>query len=314
MSAARRNPWQPANIIGVVVAVALGLVLLGVASCGLGGGPLPVRKVLVDVEPAAQGIDREQVRAVVEEVLAKARGVQIVDAGRGDAAVLRVRVDGYSAALDEGRPPHTTLALSVELTGVPGDPAPGGYRGHAVASGAGDIDARGLVDQALRDALAQVLMTRGAADLGSEQLIAWLTDDDASDQQKRRAVRILGSRRERRAVEPLGKVLLGADRELQPLALAALTNIADPAGVDFVIAYSDRQPPLVKKQCIEAVRAMGSPRGRAWLFTLSTGHPDVDVQQQAAAALAALEAPPASSTGGAVAENAGAAPRPEAVR
>ena len=32
-----------------------------------------------------------------------------------------------------------------------------------------------------------------------------------------------------------------------------------------MIAYSDRKPSVVKKQCIEAVRAMGSPRGKATL-------------------------------------------------
>ena len=40
------------------------------------------------------------------------------------------------------------------------------------------MDARTLVGQALRDALAQVLMTRGAADLDSKELIGWL---DAAD-------------------------------------------------------------------------------------------------------------------------------------
>jgi len=30
---------------------------------------------------------------------------------------------------------------------------------------------------------------------------------------------------------------------------------------------------------------MGSARAKAWLFTLSTGAPDLDVQEQAAAAL-----------------------------
>ena len=261
--------------------------------CG-GAGPLSVRKILVDVEPAATGIDREAVRDVVEGVVKKARGIKVVDAGRGDAAVLRVRIEGYGPAggtdADSKASNKTTLALTVEVTAIAGETGGGGYRGHALASGNGVVDARTLVAQALRDALAQVLMTRNAADLDSNTLVAWLTDGDASDEQKRRAVRILGSRRERAAVETLSKVLMGGDKELGPIALAALTNIGDPGAVDAVIAYSDRQPAPVVKQCIEAVRSMASPRGRAWLFTLSTGHPDSDVQQQASAALAALEA------------------------
>jgi hypothetical protein len=286
---------------------ALALVALAVSAPSLlsgcdGRGPLEVRKVLVDVEPAATGVDREQIRDVVDKTLQKTRGVRLVDAGKGDAAVLRVRVEGYGPPGEQAGPQRTTLALTVEVTGVPGDAAPGGFRGHAVASGAGLVDARTLVDSALRDALAQVLMTRGASDLGSPQLISWLKDDDASDDQKRRAIRILGSRRERSAVEPLAAVLTSGDEELAPLALAALTNIGDPGAVDAVIAYSDKQPPVVVKQCIEAVRSMGSPRGRAWLFTLSTGHPDPDVEQQAAAALAVLEKDTASSGGAAIAD------------
>jgi hypothetical protein len=298
-------------LVGVVLAGALALSGCGVG-CGRTGGPLPIRKVLIDVEPAAAGVDREQVRAVVDEVLKRARGIRLVDAGRGDdAAVMRVRVEGYGSE-EAGRLLKTTLALTVELTSVPGETSAAGFRGHAVASGTGDIDARSLVGQAVRDALAQVLMTRGASDLSSDQLIAWLTDESASIEQRRRAIRILGSRREREAVPPLSRALLEGDKELQPLALSALTNIGDPSAVDAVIEYSDRQPPVVKKQCIEAVRSMGSAKGRAWLFTLSTGHPELEIQQQAAAALAALEAE--EQPGAAVAENADLRERTEAVR
>lgn len=306
------------------IAVLAGLVLAGACS---GAGPLEVRKVLVDVEPAAVAgagaMDREQVRSVVDEVLRKARGVKLVEQNAA-GAVLRVRLEGYGpAAGDQQRKDggqKTTLALTVEVVGAPGEPTGGGYRGHAIASGIGTIDARTLVAQALRDALAQVFMTRNAAELDSKELVSWLDDDAAGDisadtsERKRRAVRILGSRRERSAVEPLSRVLVGGDVELQPLALAALTNIGDPSAVDAVIAYSDRQPPVLTKQCIEAVRSMGSPRARAWLFTLSTGHPDLDVQQQAAAALASLETVPKPGVAGAVAEKAVDTPKNEATR
>src|SRR5205814_9755608 len=101
--------------IAFAVAVAAG----AGAGCG-GNGPLPVRKVLVDVEPGAVGVDREQARAIVDETLHKARGIKLVDAGRGDAAVLRVRVEGYGPASVEGdergagsgTPVKTTLALA----------------------------------------------------------------------------------------------------------------------------------------------------------------------------------------------------------
>jgi hypothetical protein len=288
-----------------VAVLALASGLMSVASTGCSGcagdAPLQVRKILVDVEPQAVGIDREQVRSIIEETIGRSRGIRIVDPSRGDAAVLRVRIEGYGARAGEAGaaaaaapptgsgPDKTTLALAIEVTSVPGEPAGTEYRGHALATSTGVVDTRSLVGQAVRDALAQVLMTRNAGELKSAQLITWLADD-ASEEQKKRAIRILGSRREKAAVAAIGKILVGDDKELQPLALAALENIGDPGAVDAVIAYSDRQPAVVKKECIEAVRTMGSQRAKAWLFTLSTGAPDLDVQEQAQAALASLEA------------------------
>lgn len=288
---------------------------VGLSACTLGPGPMPVRKILVDVEPPIAGVDREQVRAVVESALKGIRGFRVVDGARGEAAVMRVRVERYGVEAAGGASPRSVLSLSVEFSDIPGDEAPDGFRGHAVASGVGKVEARALVDQALREALAQVLLTRGASDLSSDQLSGWLEDQNASAEQKRRAVRVLGSRRERSAVPAISRVLLAGDPELQALALAALSNIGDGGGVDAVVEFAEGQPALLRKQCIDAVRAMGGTRrGRAWLFTLSTGHPDTDVQQAAAAALAALEAGAPPLAENAVAENATRATPSEVIR
>ncbi|OGQ23640.1 MAG: hypothetical protein A2138_02440 [Deltaproteobacteria bacterium RBG_16_71_12] len=286
--------------------------LLSAAGCEgcVSQDALPVRKVLVDVDPpaASAGVDREVVRGVVNEMLGKARGFRLVEAERGEAALLRVRVEAYRSEAPSATEARArgTVTLTVEVTDVPGESGVG-YRGHSVASASGQVEPRVLVAQALRDALAQVQMTRTAGDLDSAQLIAWLDDPAASAEQRRRAVRILGSRRERAATEALARALLDReDVELAQLALVAVTNIGDPAALDAVIEFSERQPGPVRKQCIEAVRAMGTPRGKAWLFVLASGHPDDEVQAQAAAALSALEQ--REPKGPAVADNAAGAP------
>ncbi|MBI1946703.1 MAG: hypothetical protein HYS27_13480 [Deltaproteobacteria bacterium] len=271
---------------------------------------LPVRKVLIDVDPpaAAAGVDREVVRGVVDQVLSRARGFRLVEAERGEAALLRVRVEAYQAEAPSATEARArgTVTLTVEVTDVPSESG-AGYRGHSVASAAGQIEPRVLVEQALRDALAQVQMTRTAADLDSAQLIGWLDDPAASAEQRHRAVRILGSRRERAATEALARALLDKDDvELAQLSLVAITNIGDGGALDAVIEFSERQPAPVRKQCIEAVRAMGTPRGKGWLFVLASGHPDDEVQAQAAAALASLEL--REPKGPAVADNAAGAP------
>jgi hypothetical protein len=272
-------------------------------------GPLLVRKVLIDVDPAAEaaGVDREQVRAMVRQLVERARGVRTVEAGQSDGAVLRVTIENY--ARTTGEQESQSVSLGIEVTGAREEGRrDASYRGHSVASAQGDIGAPVLFQQALRDALAQVLSTRGATHLSSRQLISWLSDSNATDEQRRRAIRILGTRRERDAVAGLDPILLGQDKDLAQLALVAVTNIGDPQSVPAVIRFAEGQPPIVRKQAIDAVRAIGTREGKAWLFTLSTGHPDPEVQQQAAAALVALEGPSAPD-GPAVADSQSPAQR-----
>jgi HEAT repeats len=278
-SSARGLSWV--SVVALCVTLA--------SACDLGQGPLPIRKVLIDVDPAAAaaGVDREHVRALVKKTLDRARGVKVTEELKGGAAVLRVHVESYAGTTPGmGR----TLSLGIEVTGAPEEGRmDASYRGHSVASAKGEVPLETLVEQALRDALAQVISTRGAADLASKELVTWLTAESATEEQRRRAVRILGSRRERSAVPALSKILMAEDHDLAQQALVAVTNIGDPQSVPAVIAYAEGQPPLIRKQAIDAVRAMGTREGKAWLFTLSTGHPDVEIQRQAAGALASLE-------------------------
>jgi hypothetical protein len=277
------------------------LVLLGLAAAWLGacggfdscGGGVPVRKVLVDVEPvaASAGVDREGVRRVVAEVLAAGGAFHTVSES-DSGAVLRVTVVDLRADPGERK---SALRVSVEATGLP--PSEGAEGGRAALRGVGTgVDVLGtapdiLVRAALGEALRQIEATRGAARTDSRALVAWLDDPNASSEQKRRAIGVLGARQERSAVEALGRVLRrdGDDEALARPALAALAQIGDPTAADAVIAYADGKPPHVVAQAVEAVRAMGGARARAWLFVVSTGHPDAEVQRRAQAALAAVE-------------------------
>ncbi|MDP2344664.1 MAG: HEAT repeat domain-containing protein [Deltaproteobacteria bacterium] len=283
--------------VRVVLRFSIALLLLVgvVGACDCGGEPLVVRRVLVDVDPAAE-VDREQVRVTIFEVLGNTRGLSI-DETRADGAILRVRIVSFARAstadaelVPAGHPPvappPATLSLAVDVT-EGGRPT---LRGHSVASVHGVIDPRALVEQALKDALRQAMQTRAADKLGSDELLAWLDDPSTSAAQQKRAMQALGSRREKRATPLLTALLKSEDPELAGAALQALTLLGDEAGVDAVIAYSERQSPALRKLCIDAVKATGSSRARAWLFTLSSGHPDVAVQAHARAALVALDA------------------------
>lgn len=264
-------------------------VVVGAASCSQSDA-LVVQRVLIDVDPtAASLVDREKVRASVADVLAHSRGV-VVDEARSDGAVMRVRVESFTRAAatpaDAGAEgaavASLTLALDVTINGRPS------LRGHSVASAHGINDPHVLVEQAVRDALTQTLQTRDADKLDSKVLLSWLTDPKTSTEQKKRAMLSLGSRRDRTATATLVAVLQSGDEALAATALQGLTLMGDEDAVDAIVAFSDRQPSLLRKLCIDAVRASGSKRGLPWLFTLSTGSPDSDVQQHAREALDAV--------------------------
>ncbi len=276
----------------VLVVVVVGIVFSAISLWRRGSGEtVAVSKVLVDIDASAVagGVDRDAVRAVVNDVIGEVRAVDFREGGSG--GVLRVRVDGYTAVRPpevEGHPPvasSTSLTLSAELF-IDGRPA---GRGLAVANAQGVMGTDALVSQALRDALHQLQQIRSADDLDGETLLSWVSDPSVGTSKQRRAMQALASRGDKRATPALVAMLSSDDEGNAAAALQALTVMGDPDAIDAIIDYSARRPPLVRKLCIDAVRATGSQRAVPWLFTLATGHPDDSVQSYAQAALVQLQ-------------------------
>ena len=281
---------------GRLIALAVAFIALA-ATAGLlwqrlsSGETLAVKKILIDVEPAAvaAGIDREAVRAVAVDVISDTRGVVVDEQAVG--AVLRVRVESFSALAPptpaEHPPVTPTSSLSLTVDVVDDGRTIG--RSRAVASARGAMGPATLMGQAVRDALRQIQQARAADRLDGDTLIGWLTSHEVSDVQRRRAIQALASRGDRRATPILvGMLKAGVDEADAVGILQALALLADADAVEPVIAYSERQPAAMRKLCIDVVKASASPRGVPWLFTLSSGHPDTDVQAHARAALAQL--------------------------
>lgn len=294
-------------------------VTLSVGALALGAGcdrqpTLVIRKLLVDVEPAAEArTDREAVRDTARRLI-RSQPTLRLEEGKESGAVMRVRVflasegrhpsvpgagvpadapeaeSDLGEAAEHGQP--AMVSLTILISGQDGEGKRFQYRGAGVAQAsvgpgrAANLDA--LQAEALQAAMDEVVVARSAADLPSSELIARLEGPNSSAALKRQAIQALGSRQEKAATPALARVLLGPDRELANTALRALTDIGDPNSVDAIIEYADGKPALIRKQAIEAVRALGTHKGQAWLFTLSTGHPDPDVQNAASTAFAAL--------------------------
>ncbi|MBM4281958.1 MAG: HEAT repeat domain-containing protein [Deltaproteobacteria bacterium] len=267
----------------------LGLLLTG---CGACGDAVVVKKVLIDVDPTGVDVelDREHLRAIVDDVLDDVGTVRVEPVGD---RVLRVRVERYSrgdaAPLPAGHPtvPATaTLALSLEIS----EAGRTQLRGAALATQDDAGGLRMLVEQALRDALGQIEQASATERLDSDHLVALVASPDESSQRRRRALLTLASRRDLRATPLATPMLRHDDEDARQAALQALTLLGDPRAVPDILAFAERQPPAIRRQCIDAVKATESPLAAAWLFVLSTGHPDAGVQAHARAALALLPA------------------------
>jgi hypothetical protein len=87
------------------------------------------------------------------------------------------------------------------------------------------------------------------------------------------------------AVEPL---LLALNQGRLPAA-DALMFLGDARTIDVAIARAHNQSGFVRRRCIDIVRDVNEPRVNAWLFTMSTGHPDDAVRTYAQRALDAHE-------------------------
>jgi hypothetical protein len=277
-----------------LLAAFMGVAILGSLlwqRLGAGDETVSIKRVLVDIEPAAlaAGVERESVRTLAHGVVQSAQGFELRPDEPGSA--LRVVVEAMNSqqpATPAGHPPvaaTTSLTLSVELI----EDGRTSARGRSVATAQGEIERSALVNQAFRDALRQLHLVKSADRLDNETLLAWVVSADVSEAQRLRAMQALASRGDRRLTAVLTVRLEDDIPEGEVAAvLQALALLSDPAAIDSVIAYSERQPAAVRKLCIDVVKAAESPRGVPWLFTLSSGHPDADVQAYAREALARL--------------------------
>lgn len=270
--------------------------------------PVVVKKILVDVDPSAErAVDRESIRAQTRALIERDRGFAL-DEAKADGQVVRVRVfvatSGDVVAFEptDGPEGHPTtprrpalVSLSVELTGARGDTKQA-LRATGVAHAEGGAALDGLVADALKDAFAGIFDAKVSASEDSEVLVARVLDEKRSVREREQAIRMLGQRREKSAVAVLMSTLERGEEVLSPAALHALGQIGDPSAVDAIIEYASGQTTPVRKAAIDAVRSIDTPRGRAWLFTLSTGHPDPDVQLAATTALGVLDARVAGDT------------------
>lgn len=253
-------------------------VALILACTGCQDNAVAIGKVEVDVDlGAARTLSMPFLQRTSEDGVDKHRGFTL-ERDKG-AALLRVEV--LRAAPPRGDEPGS-VRVRADIMGKDGLR----YRGTGRAKG--DSPTTILFSRALNDALDEAHGARSMERKKRPELLAILDDDASSVTKQRQAIRVLGLQKDPATVDRLVTVLGGEDRELAEAALGALSLIGDARAVGPVIRYADSKPAYVRKRAIDAVRSMGTEEGRAWLFTMSTGHPDVEVQLAARRAFASL--------------------------
>ena len=277
-----------------------------------------VRKILVDVDDGVEELaSRENVRTIFQKKLEE-HSLFRVDESSSSGMVARLYLHSFSmgpAPTTRNEADHLqkpagqpvdiqnvlTVALSVAFTASNTDKDPkksiqrslqGHGAGTTTLSGKMDVStvSEPLIASAVEKAFKQIESRHSVGRQSSDELIANLRDVKTPREQRLTIVETLGAREEKKATPVLVEIMKAEDRELAQYAVGALARIGAPAAVDDLIQYATGKPASMRKLVIEAMRKAGTKKAKAWLFTLSTGHPDPEVQLAAKSALTAVTA------------------------
>jgi HEAT repeat protein len=230
-----------------------------------------------------------QVKPLVRErLLATAVfGQQGSGAYHGEAAVLcllrasgRLRAPLVRAAititLDSSSSPRLHAKILAEKP-VPEARDPGPKRKRAL---------RTFLSRALGDA-ARLIAIQARLEHSPTATLIPLTRDPDRDVRDH-AVQILGVRRSREAVPALLESLSDPDLEVAQHAVGALVSIGDPRATSKIIELTRHKTGLLLKQLLHALASFGDREAEAFLWSMSQGHPDPEIQTTAQSALESL--------------------------
>lgn len=190
-----------------------------------------------------------------------------------------------SVAIGSDRPSKVYLALRYHKDGIKAESAK-----WVAFDGAKAF--RAVFDTALREMLDDLLVQ--VRDLqvknGAIQAIRDYVDGKRiSERAVLAAMDEVEQRRDLDAVRWLIAVLKQDSIQVSLKAMSVLGSLGDRSAVHAITEFAERKIPEIRRHAIEALRKIGGRSAAAWLFTLSTGHSDVEVRNAAALALKEVE-------------------------
>lgn len=119
---------------------------------------------------------------------------------------------------------------------------------------------------------------------------AYIAGSNIKENKVINAISMLGQSLDKRAFTPIIKILTTTNNwAIGNACMMALGQFKDPEGMQAIIDYTERKPPLVRRQGIAAARMIGSKLALEWLLVLAYGHDDPMVRKEALEATLALE-------------------------
>jgi HEAT repeat protein len=261
-----------------------------------------VERLVIAESDAAQRLERagvapEVLRDEALRALSAARGFVPPERARGRARrllgqVLVQRADVFAARAGPGGAGVAHVALTIELASADGEAALRESAGAAEPLGDGPGAVPAALDRAARAAIGRAVGAFALEVEAQKKSTGQLTKDLASPDARVRdhAVRALADRGDRAAVPALIERLGDADPDVAERAVGALAQLHDARAVVPLIERTRHRDGPYVANLVRIVGDLGGPDARAWLVTLSSGHPDDVVRGAATEALSELAA------------------------
>lgn len=124
-----------------------------------------------------------------------------------------------------------------------------------------------------------------------EQVRRAADGQDVDQNELRKAIAHLAQQADKQASDSLAKIMLNTDSlELANACLVALGDLGEQKSMAAVISFSERKPPIIRRQAIIAARKIGGKEAAEWLLVMAYGHEDAQVRKEALSALQEVEA------------------------
>jgi hypothetical protein len=242
----------------------------------------------------AAGLPPDRLVEVTRRELASASGFAVAPGAKADRRLLGQLTVDRAEAFSGGPGSGGVAQVSVTLELTSADGTSGRRESGAAAEplGEGPAALRVALERAASAAIGKavhgVALEMTAARKGTTALMHDLTAPDA--QVRDHAVRMLADRGAREAVPALIERLHDEDPAVAERAIGALAQLHDPRAAAPLIALAHHRDGPYVAQLARLLGDVGGPDARAWLLTMSSGHPDEVVRGAAREALAEMGA------------------------